>query len=390
MDLTLTDDQRLIQSTARDLLRSWADTAGARAVRGGRDAPGYSTRLWKEMVELGWLGLAVPESYGGVGEGFLEACLLIEEMGGAGVPSPFLTTVACAGMPIARFGTEAQRAHWLGGIASGRAVAYLRAAPNGGWGSTGSDVLASESGDGFTLDGTAMFSAWAAAADGFLVAADTGAGLSVFLLDAATPGIVVEPMEVVGPRRCDRVRLDRVGVGLGAVLGSVGGGHEVVETADAFGAAASCAEMVGGAQRVLELTVEYAGQREQFGRPIGSFQAVQHHCADMAIDVLGSRLIGYEAIWRLSAGVDPPAEVACAVSAAKAWVSDAYQRVCALGQQVHGAIGFTQEHDLHLFTTHAMSAALSFGDADFHTERVASAIGLLGGDGRGGAPRSVS
>jgi alkylation response protein AidB-like acyl-CoA dehydrogenase len=392
MDLTLTDDQRLIQSTARDLLRSWADTAGARAVRGGGSAgPGYSTRLWKEMVELGWTGLAVPESYGGVGEGFLEACLLIEEMGGAGVPSPFLSTVACAGMPTARFGTEAQRAHWLGGIASGRAVAYLRAAPSGGWGSTGSDVLASEApGGGFTLDGTAMFVPWAAAADGFLVAASTAAGLTVFLLDAATEGISIEPLEVIGPQRRYRVRFDRVGVGAGAVLGPVGGGREVVEAADAFGAAASCAEMVGGAQRVLELTVEYAGQRHQFGRPIGSFQAVQHHCADMAIDVLGSRLIGYEAIWRLSAGVDPPAEVALAVSAAKAWVSDAYQRVCALGQQVHGAIGFTEEHDLHLFTTHAMSTALSFGDGDFHTERVASALGLPGGDDRGGAPGPVS
>ena len=379
MDLTLTDDQRLIQSTARDLLRSWADTAGARAVRGGGD--GYSTRLWKEMVELGWLGLAVPQIHGGVGEGFLEACLLIEEMGGAGVPSPFLTTVACAGMPIARFGTEAQRAKWLGGIASGWSVAYLRAAPSGGWGSTGSDVLASEAHDGgFTLDGTAMFAAWAAAADGFLVAASTEAGLTVFLLDAATAGISAEPLEVVGPQPRYRVRLDQVGVSPGAVLGAVGGGREVVEAADAFGAAASCAEMVGGAQRVLELTVEYAGQRQQFGRPIGSFQAVQHHCADMAIDVLGSRLIGYEAIWRLSAGLDPPAEVALAVSAAKAWVSDAYQRVCALGQQVHGAIGFTEEHDLHLFSAHAMSAALSFGDSDFHTERVAGAIGLPGAD----------
>jgi alkylation response protein AidB-like acyl-CoA dehydrogenase len=378
MDLTLTDDQRLIQSTARDLLRSWADTAGARAVRGG---DGYSTLLWKEMVELGWLGLAVPQIYGGVGEGFLEACLLIEEMGGAGVPSPFLTTVACAGMPIARFGTEAQRAKWLGGIAGGRAVAYLRAAPRGGWGSTGSEVLASEADDGgFTLDGTAMFAAWAAAADGFLVAASTEAGLTVFLLDAATPGISAEPLEVVGPQPRYRVRLDQVGVSAGAVLGSVGGGREVVEAADAFGAAASCAEMVGGAQRVLELTVEYAGQRQQFGRPIGSFQAVQHHCADMAIDVLGSRLIAYEAIWRLSAGVDPPAEVALTVSAAKAWVSDAYQRVCALGQQVHGAIGFTEEHDLHLFNAHAMGAALSFGDSDFHTDRVASAIGLPGAD----------
>ncbi|MGH3326550.1 MAG: acyl-CoA dehydrogenase family protein, partial [Streptomycetales bacterium] len=136
--------------------------------------------------------------------------------------------------------------------------------------------------------------------------------------------------------------------------------------------AASCAGMVGGAQRVLDMSVEYATQREQFGRPIGSFQAVQHHCADIAIDVLSSRFIAYEAIWRLSAGLEAAAEV----SMAKAWVSEAYQRVCALGHQVHGAIGFTREHDLHWFSRHAMASALTFGDGDFHWERVARTLDL--------------
>jgi alkylation response protein AidB-like acyl-CoA dehydrogenase len=169
------------------------------------------------------------------------------------------------------------------------------------------------------------------------------------------------------------------------LVGVDGAAGPVLERVLDLAAIMLAAEQVGGAQRALDQAVEYAKVRHQFGRPIGSFQAVQHHCADMAIDVLGSRLIGYEAIWRLSAGVDPPGEVAMTVSAAKAWVSDAYQRVCALGQQVHGAIGFTEEHDLHLFSTHAMSAALSFGDGDFHTERVASTLGLPGGDDRGGA-----
>jgi alkylation response protein AidB-like acyl-CoA dehydrogenase len=380
VDLTLTDDQQLIQSTARDVLRSWAGTAGARAVRDGRDGPGHSTRLWKEMVELGWTGLAVPEAYGGVGEGFLEVCLLIEEMGAAQVPGPFLSTVACAAPAIAQFGTGAQRTEWLGAIAAGRSVGYLRAAPRGGWGATGSTLGARPAGGGYVLDGTALFVPWAAAVDGFLAVAETDSGLTAFLLDATalldTVGRTVEPLHVVGPERLYRVRLDGVEVPGGAVLGEVGGGELVVELADAHGAAASCAEMVGGAQRVLDLTVEYAGQRTQFGRPIGAFQAVQHHCADMASDVLGSRLIAYEAAWRLSAGVDSPHEVALAGAAAKAWVSDAYQRVCALGQQVHGAVGFTAEHDLHLYTTHATSTALRFGDGDFHTDRVASAIGL--------------
>jgi alkylation response protein AidB-like acyl-CoA dehydrogenase len=391
VDLTLTDDQQLIQSTARDLLRSWTGAAGVRAVR---DGAGHSTQLWKEMVELGWTGLAVPESHGGVGEGFLEVCLLIEEMGGAQVPGPFLATVACAAPAIARFGTDAQRAEWLGAIAAGRVVSYVRAAPRGGWGTTGSEVSARPAGSGFRLDGTALFVPWAAAAEGLLVVAHvedgpTGGGPTVFLVDAATPGISAEQLDVIGPDRQYRVHLDGVDVPAGAVLGEVGGGEQVVAAVDAHGAAASCAEMVGGAQRVLDLTVEYAGQRQQFGRPIGSFQAVQHHCADIAIDVLGSRLIAYEAIWRLAVSSGPgsnadagtPHEVALTVAAAKAWVSDAYQRVCALGQQVHGAIGFTGEHDLHLFSAHATSTALRFGDGDFHTDRVASAIGLPDGAG---------
>jgi 3-oxocholest-4-en-26-oyl-CoA dehydrogenase beta subunit len=150
------------------------------------------------------------------------------------------------------------------------------------------------------------------------------------------------------------------------------GGDAAAEAIFAYGAAATCAELVGAAQRVLDMTVEYATQREQFGRPIGTFQAVQHHCADMAMDVLTSRFIAYEAIWRLSAGLDAKAEV----SMAKAWVSEAAERVCARGHQVHGAIGFTAEHDLHLYSQHAMAAALSFGDGDHHWERLARHLDL--------------
>jgi alkylation response protein AidB-like acyl-CoA dehydrogenase len=144
------------------------------------------------------------------------------------------------------------------------------------------------------------------------------------------------------------------------------------ESLEAFGAAATCAEIVGGAQAVLDMTVEYAKTREQFGKPVGAFQAVQHHCANMAIDVLSARFIAYEAIWHLSQGREAPVEV----SVAKSWVSEAYERVCALGHQVHGAIGFTAEHDLHHYTRHAMSTALAFGDADTHLDRLATQLGI--------------
>ncbi|GAA5122344.1 acyl-CoA dehydrogenase family protein [Pseudonocardia adelaidensis] len=359
MDLTLTEDQELIRSTARDVLAGRVATAGVDAVAG--DPAGFSADLWKEMVELGWTGLAVPETYGGVGEGFLEACLLLEEMGAAQVPSPFLHTVAC-GATIERHGSAEQRERWLSGIAEGRSIAYA----------DGAAVTATASGDGYVLDGTARFVPFAQAVDDLLVVA----GSTAFLVDRAAAGVSTERLDVVGPNAEHDVRFAGVAVPAERVLGAAGGGSAVAATATAFGAAATCAEMVGGAQRVRDTTVEYAGQREQFGRPIGSFQAVQHHCADMAIDVLTARFIAFEAIWRLTAPGQAADEVALTVAVAKSWVSDAYQRVCALGHQVHGAIGFTAEHPLHHYLQHATSAALAFGDGDFHADLVADAIGL--------------
>jgi alkylation response protein AidB-like acyl-CoA dehydrogenase len=374
MDLTLTEDQELIRDTARDVLDGHAASAGVTALAG--NPAGFSADLWKEMVELGWTGLAVPESHGGVGAGFLEACLLMEEMGAAQVPSPFLHTVACGAAAIERHGSPEQQERWLRSVVEGCTIAYARAAPRAGWGPDGSTVAATASGDGYVLDGTARFVPFAHIADDLLVVAATGDTLTTFLVEAAAAGITHERLDVVGPSAEHDIRLAGVAVPAERVLGEVGGGAAVVTTASAFGAAATCAEMVGGAQRVLDLTVEYATQREQFGRAIGSFQAVQHHCADMAIDVLTARFIAYEAIWRLSAAGAAADDAALAVSVAKSWVSDAYQRVCALGHQVHGAIGFTAEHHLHRYLQHATSAALAFGDGDFHADRVADRIGL--------------
>ncbi|MQA86157.1 MAG: acyl-CoA dehydrogenase [Streptosporangiales bacterium] len=375
MDLTLTEDQELIQNTAREVLESRGATANARAMEA--DPAGYSAGLWKEMVELGWMGLALPESYGGIGAGFLEVCLVIEELGRFQVPSPFLPTVVCCGLPIARFSTEAQKAAWLEAITRGRVMSYAGVAPR-----PGSDIVAAETDEGFVLDGTAPFVPYADAAEDLLVVARPPDGgpeeLTALLVDAASPGITREPLEVIGIDRQCRVGFEGVTVPGDRVLGgadAAGRGQPAAEAIAALGAAATCAEMVGGAQRVLDMTLEYAAQREQFGRPVGSFQAVQHHCANMAMDVLSSRFIAYEAIWRLSEDLDA-AETPMAVSMAKAWVSEAYGRVCSLGHQVHGAIGYTREHDLHFYYRHAMASALTFGDGDFHWDRVAGHLGL--------------
>jgi 3-oxocholest-4-en-26-oyl-CoA dehydrogenase beta subunit len=318
MDLTLTEDQELIQRTAREFLSAHAG-ASARAVASDADgAPaGYSAGMWKEIVELGWTGVAFDESMG-----FLEACLLVEEFGRHAVPSPFVASLVC-GMAVESLRPE---------VAAGRVYTFAS-----------------------TVDGVADLVPYATAADGFVVAS----GESVSVVASADE---VVRQDVIGLDPKYRVRFADSGTPVDVSPSLV----------RSLGAAAVCAEMVGGAQAVLGASVSYATQREQFGQPIGAFQAVQHHCANMAIDVLGSRFIAYEAIWRLARGLDAAREVAVA----KSWVSEAYQRVCSLGHQIHGAIGFTAEHDLHFHTRHAIAAALAFGDADEHTEALAQHLGL--------------
>jgi alkylation response protein AidB-like acyl-CoA dehydrogenase len=299
MDLTLTEDQELVQRTAREFLVG----------RAGEN-------VWKEITDLGWQALPFEDF------GFLEACLVIEELGRARIPSPYLSTVACCG-----FAAPALRP----AIAEGAIFAYVPF----------SDALVP----------------WAREADRLLVATPGG----VVITDPHQ--VSMTPVTVVG--LCPTYRVTYYSVEGSPATGSAA-------AIEAYGAAATCAEMVGGAQAVLDKTVAYAKEREQFGKPIGAFQAVQHHCANMAIDVLSARFVAYEAIWRLSQDLDATAEVAVA----KSWVSEAYERVCALGHQVHGAIGFTAEHDLHHYTRHAMSSALSFGDADTHLDRLATHLGL--------------
>lgn len=377
MDLTPTEDQELIQSTARELLEQRSATAGVRPVA---DRCGYSPDLWKEIVELGWTGLSIPETHGGAGAGFLETCLLLEEMGAALVPGPLLTTTACAALPIARFGSSEQRSTWLADIADGLAVTYVRATPREDWDASGSTVQATPDGDGgFVLHGTADFVPYAEGADRAVVVASTTSGPAVLLTGPVDdPGIHVERLPVLGREPQYRVRFGEIRVPAEQVLGRPPDGEAVIGAIDAFGAVATCAVMVGGARRVLDMTVEHANVRQQFRRPIGTFQAVQHTCADIAVDVASARLLTYEAAWRLDqeAGCGDDLRHTLTVSPAKAWVGEAYRRTCARSHQIHGAIGFTAEHDLHLFREHAMSAALTFGDEVLHTQRIAAALGL--------------
>lgn len=372
MDLRLTEEQQLIRDTARGVLATRCAPTVVRAME--RDPRGFPPALWGHLAELGWLGAAFPEAHGGGGQPFLDLCILIEEQGRARMPGPFVPTVVSCGLPIARFGTAAQQARCLPAIAAGqRILTYADAEPGrAGWGAP-VETVAVRGGGGWVLDGAKLFVPFAHVADELLIAARTHErGLTMFLVDAKAAGITVEPLETLGADHQGAVQLRGVRVADDGVLGRIDDGAEVVQAIREWSAAATCAEMVGGAERVLEMTVDYAKTRTQFGSPIGAFQAVQHHCANMAVAVDGARFLAYEAIWRLSEGLDATTEV----SMAKAWVSDAYQRVCALGHQVHGAIGYTREHDLQLYFRHARATELAFGDAAYHTELVARRLGL--------------
>ena len=377
MDLGLSEEQEMIKTSARDLLEKECPKSLVREME--EDDKGYSPELWKTMADQGWMGMVIPEKYGGQGFSFLDLAVLIEEHGRALVPGPFFSTAVLCGMPLAEFGTEAQKKEHLPKIANGNEIwVYAQTEPSATWEASGVELKAAAKGDGFVLNGTKLFISYAHVADYLLVAARTKDGgkpengITLLCVDAKAPGITYEGLKTIASDHQSEVTFKDVKVSKANVLGEVDGGWAIIQKIGEWGATGKCAEMVGGAQLVLEMSVEYAKQRVQFGRPIGSFQAIQHHCANMATDVEGSKYITYQAAWRLSEGLPAEREVAMA----KAWVSDGYRRVCALGHQCHGAIGFTKEHNMQLYSRRAKAAELAFGDSDYHLEAVAQAIGL--------------
>jgi len=374
MDLGLTEAQQMLKSSARTFLEAECPEEFVRAME--NDERGFTLELWQKLAAQGWLGLTFPEEYGGAGLGYVELAVLLEEMGRSLLPGPYFSTVVMAGPAIMDAGSPEQKRQFMTGIASGQLIVTLALTePGGRWDAAGVRTMASARDDDFVINGTKLFVPNAHASDYMVVAARSGDAerdISLFIVARQTPGIAQSLLETIASDRQSEVVFDDVVVPASSLLGDLNGGWATMEKVLQWGAVGKCAEMLGGAQQVLDMTVEYAKQRAQFGRPIGSFQAVQHHCANMATDVDASRHITYQAAWRLAEGLPAQREVAMA----KAWVSDAYRRVCALGHQCHGAIGFTKEHRMQLYSRRAKAAELQFGDADLHLETVARAIGL--------------
>ncbi len=377
MDFALNEEQEMLRKMSRDFLENECPKTLVREME--EDEKGYSPGLWKKMAELGWMGLVFPEEYGGEGMNFLDLTVLIEELGRALVPGPYLSTVVYCGLSILAAGTDEQKREFLPKIAKGDLTLSLALTePSATWDAAGVTVAAVPEGDDFVISGTKLFISDAHVADYLLCVArtkesgDKEDGITLFLVDAKSPGISCTPLKTIASDRQFEVVFDKVRVPRKNMLGEPDHGWAVITEMLPKAMLAQCALMVGGAQQVLEMTVNYAKERVQFGRPIGSFQAIQHKCADMAIDVDGCRFITYQAAWKLSEGLPCALEV----SMAKAWVSEAYRRTCVEGHQIHGGIGFIKDHDMQLYYRRAKASELMFGDADYHRELVAQQIGL--------------
>jgi alkylation response protein AidB-like acyl-CoA dehydrogenase len=379
MDIGFTEEQELLRDSARRFLESECDT---RFVRRQMAEPAAVTdEFWCKLAEQGWLGIVYPEEEDGSGLGLVDLVVLMEEMGRAVMPGPFLSTVLLGGAAIGKAGSPAQRRQWLPQIAAGTAKAALAwTEPNLRWDAAGITLVAREAAGGYTLSGTKLFVGDAHLADILVVAARTRDGstmedgVSLFLVPRDAPGLTITVLPTIDEtRKLCEVGLDSVALRADALLGGEHMGWAPLSRVIANATVALAAEMCGGAQQVLDMTVAYAKIRVTFGKPIGSYQGVKHQAADMLVAIENAKSLTYYAAWAVDQG---QGDAPLAVSMAKAAASDMYRNVAGTGIQLHGGIGMTWEHDLQLYFKRAKASEVAFGDATWHRERVAQLMSL--------------
>ncbi len=364
MYFDLTDEQQAIKSTAHDFLASRFKSERLREIAASDD--GTDAAGWAEMAELGWVGLALPEEWGGQGLGIVELAVLFEEMGYALAPSPLFSNTI-AGLALSLCGSDDQRERYLRPLAAGERRGTPALWDAGSPATIGDFTMeAKADGDGVVLDGEKTLVMDAASADFFLVATADGRR---HLVERGADGVTVTPEAGIDPtRRFSSVRFDGVRVAASDTMPGEGADYLPVFHRACV---ALAAESTGIAQRTMEMAVSYAKDRQQFGRPIGAYQAVSHRCAQMLLETENARSAVYGAAWAADA---EPEALSLAASMAAAYASDAGWRVPDASIQVHGGIGFTWEHDLHFFLKRGRSNAAIFGDSKWHRERVADAV----------------
>ena len=371
MNFAFSDEQEELRKVVRQFLENKSPET---AVREQMDTEqGYDAAVWSQMAEqLGLQGLAIPEEYGGSGYGFIELVVIFEEMGRSLLCAPYFATVALAATTLLQSGDDAAKKAHLPGIASGETIATLAfTEANGKWDESGITATAAKDGDAWTITGEKMFVLDGHVANLILVAAKTDAGTSLFAVEGDASGVTREALPTMDQtRKQAKVTFDGTPATL---IGTDGEGWATLEKTLDLAVVALAAEQVGGAQLCLEMAVQYAKDRVQFGRPIGSFQAIKHKCADMLLEVESAKSAAYYAGWCASELND---ELPSVASLAKAYCSEAYFHAAAENIQIHGGIGFTWEHPAHLYFKRAKSSELLFGDPTYHRELLAQRIGL--------------
>ena len=379
MDLVLTEDQELIAKTAADFVAEKSPVARVRELRDSADATGFSPALWKEMADLGWVGIPFPEAHGGAGLGLAELCVVLEALGRTLAPEPFLSTVLLAGGALVEAGDEAHGAAWLPGVVSGEkilALAYQGARSR--YDVLRTPVAASAEGDGFELTGETHQVLDGHVADALVVAARTAggdgdeAGVTLFLVRPDQDGVAVERQTRLDGRNAAIVRFEGVRVGADAVVGVRDAAGPVLQKVVDRATIGLCAEMLGGMHQAFEMALDHLKSREQFDTVIGTFQALKHRAADVFVELELSRSVVMAAARAADEGSPDLAQI---VSLAKARCSDAYVLATNEAVQFFGGVGMTDEYDIGFYMKRARAAEITFGDAAHHRDRWARLSG---------------
>jgi alkylation response protein AidB-like acyl-CoA dehydrogenase len=371
MNFAFSEEQEELRRIVRQFLDDKSDEQAVRALMATEK--GFDDAVWRQMADqMGLQGLIVPEDCGGSGYSYVELIVVLEEMGRSLLCAPYFSTVVLAANTLIHSGDDAAKKQHLPGIASGDTIATLAfTEDNGRWDESGITMVATAAGDGWSLNGHKMYVLDGHVANLIIVAARTGKGVSLFTVDADAAGLSRTALQTMDQtRKQARLEFDNTPATL---LGADGDGWKVLERVLDLAAVALAAEQVGGAQKCLDMSVEYAKVRVQFGRPIGSFQAIKHKCADMLLEVESAKSAAYYAAWCAAELND---ELPSVASLAKAYCSEAYFHAAAENIQIHGGIGFTWEHPAHLYFKRAKSSELLFGDPTYHRELLAQRIGI--------------
>jgi alkylation response protein AidB-like acyl-CoA dehydrogenase len=377
VNFAFSEEQEELRRSVRRFLEDKSPVTEVRRLM--ETTEGYDPKVWSQMGnELGLQSLHIPEAYGGQGYSFVELVVVLEEMGRALLCAPYFASVCLAANAILNAGTEEQKAELLPGIASGETIATLAfTEPSGKWDAAGITMEATSDGSGgYTLDGTKMFVLDGHTANLIVVAARAAGsggteGISFFTVAGDAAGLTRTALPTMDQTR-KQAKLEFSGV-KATLLGDEGSGWAALSKTLDQVAVCLAAEQVGGAQKCLDMSVEYAKVRIQFGRPIGSFQAIKHKCADMLLEVESSKSAAYYAGWAAAEDND---ELPVVASLAKSYCSEAYFHAAAENIQIHGGIGFTWEHDAHLYFKRAKSSEILFGDPTYHRELLAQRIGI--------------